>query len=79
MACEPPVIQPCATWAGCHWVTFEPTRPSAATQNILSALPSTFDAEQAAKLGCSVEESEVVPAIQLPDCTVCHEYATFQN
>eukprot|EP00969_Alexandrium_andersonii_P065434 2883324-Alexandrium_andersonii.AAC.1 len=68
MATEPPVVQPSATWTGVRWAPFEPTKPSIYTQHALGDLPPVFHQEEAAKLGLSVECTEVVLALQLPDC-----------
>eukprot|EP00969_Alexandrium_andersonii_P197396 8720769-Alexandrium_andersonii.AAC.1 len=80
MASEPPEIQPSGTWTGsARWIPFKHTLPSCHTQRVLEDLPRTFHQEYADKLGLSVDDTEVVVALKLPECPISIEYITFQN
>eukprot|EP00969_Alexandrium_andersonii_P123423 5454509-Alexandrium_andersonii.AAC.1 len=65
---EPPGIRPSRTWTGVRCVPFKPIKPSIYTQQVLQGLPEDFHRVQAAKLGFDTESTEVVVALQLPDC-----------
>eukprot|EP00969_Alexandrium_andersonii_P047653 2091338-Alexandrium_andersonii.AAC.1 len=87
MASEPPEIHPSGTWTGsARWVPFKPTPLSihslskwCTSQSVLEHLPQAFHQEQAGKLGLSVDGTEVVLALKLPECPICTEYITFQD
>eukprot|EP00969_Alexandrium_andersonii_P077794 3431491-Alexandrium_andersonii.AAC.1 len=69
MASEPPEIHPSATRTGsARWIPFKHTPPCRHTQRVLEGLSPTFHQDYAGKLGLSVDATEIVVALKLPEC-----------